>query len=460
MNALSILQTKRNDLRPHTSEELQWWITAYTAGEIPEYQMSAWLMAVCWRGMTSEETAALCRCMVDSGARLSWSTMITPHLVDKHSTGGVGDKISLILAPLVAALGVSVPMMAGRGLGHTGGTIDKLESIPGYRVTLPISEFQQIVAEVGCSIVAASSEMCLTDRKLYALRDVTVTVSSIPLQTSSIMCKKIAENPNSLILDVKYGSASFQPDLESAEELAKSMITTGEANGLVPTTCLLTHMDNVIGTSIGNWLEIEESVQLLKTGTGSFDLLALVVVQAAQMLKQSGKYPNSTLNELINLSLKTLESGKAYAKFQEMVQHHGGNLKDLESCPHPPPDYIASINAPESGYLQEFDGMLIGNLCVQLGAGRQVADQPVDPMAGIRFDKRPGDFCRQGDQIAVIQTNLGMNVHTAVRDQLAQAISYSHDPVHIPFPISHFVTSEAGRVDFEIPDCLASKRFD
>lgn len=460
MNALSILQSKRNNGRPHTPEELKWWITAYTAGEIPEYQMAAWLMAVCWRGMTPAETATLCQCMVESGARLSWNRSVAPFLVDKHSTGGVGDKISLILAPLVASLGVSVPMMAGRGLGHTGGTIDKLESIPGYRVTLPISEFQQVVLGVGCSIVAASSEMCLTDRKLYALRDVTATVSSIPLQTSSIMCKKIAENPHSLILDVKYGSASFQSDQESAEELAKSMIATGEANGLVPTTCLLTHMDSVIGTTVGNWLEIEESIQLLKTGSGCFDLVSLVVVQAAQMLKQSGKYPNSTLNELIKLSLETLESGNAYSKFQEMVQSHGGDLSALESCAHPSPKCIVSVTTPESGYMRELDGVFVGNLCVQLGAGRQVADQSVDPMAGIRFLKRPGDFCKQGDQIATIQTNRGMEIAEDVRHQLANIISYSQEPVHIPFPISHIVSSQEGKIAFEIPEFLAAKRCD
>eukprot|EP00980_Cylindrotheca_fusiformis_P002836 scaffold672_cov126-Cylindrotheca_fusiformis.AAC.37 len=456
MNAVSIIQTKRNDARPHSAAELEWWIAAYTSGDIPEYQMAAWLMAVCWRGMSSEETATLCRCMVESGARLSWNS--TPYLVDKHSTGGVGDKISLVLAPLVATLGVSVPMMAGRGLGHTGGTIDKLESIPGYRVTLHIPEFQQFVTEVGCSIVAASSEMCLTDRKLYALRDVTATVSSIPLQTSSIMCKKIAENPHSLVLDVKYGSASFQSDQESAEQLAKSMIATGEANGLLPTTCLLTHMDSMIGMSVGNWLEVEECVELLKTGKGSLDLVSLTTVQAAQMLLQSGKYPDSTMNSLIQLSLETLESGKAYAKFREMVRAHGGDINALESCPHPTPTYIASITAPTAGYLCELDGMLIGNLCVQLGAGRQVSDQSVDPMAGIRFSKRPGDFCNQGDPMAKIQTNLGMDVLVAVQDQLIQAMSFSQDPVKIPFPVSHVVSSNEGKVRFEIPECLAAKQ--
>ena len=195
MDALSILQIKRRDERPHSAEELQWLIREYTAGNIPDYQMSAWLMAVCWKGMTTEETAVLTKCMVDSGTKVEWQLPSernpSRYYVDKHSTGGVGDKISLILAPLVASLGGYVPMMAGRGLGHTGGTIDKLESIPGYNTNLHIEKFQNIVHEVGCSIVSANKEMCLADRKLYALRDVTATVSAIPLQTSSIMCKKI-----------------------------------------------------------------------------------------------------------------------------------------------------------------------------------------------------------------------------------------------------------------------------
>jgi pyrimidine-nucleoside phosphorylase len=455
MDALSILQTKRRNLRPHTSEEIQWWIREYANDRIPEYQMAAWLMAVCWRGMIPEETATLCRCMVESGTTVQWGLRQTPYLVDKHSTGGVGDKVSLVLAPLVATLGVKVPMMAGRGLGHTGGTIDKLESIPGYRTTISIPEFQNIVSHVGCSIVAASSELCLADRKLYGLRDVTATVSSIPLQTSSIMCKKIAENPNSLILDVKYGIASFQSDRQSAEALAQSMIATGEANGLVPTTCLLTHMDSAIGTSIGNWLEIEECIQLLQSGKGSPDLVALVVVQAAQMLMQSGKYADKSLNDLLKLSLETLKSGKAYGKFQEMVHHHGGTLPKDNSCPHPHPKFERVVQATQSGYLKQFNGMTLGNLCVQLGAGRQVAEQSVDPMAGISFYKCPGDFVQPGDKIAIFQSNRSETIlQNVCKIFINEIVDYSQEVVAIPFPISHLITSRDGTVDFVAPEFL------
>jgi pyrimidine-nucleoside phosphorylase len=460
MDALSILQTKRGGTRPHTRQELEWWISQYSLGTIPDYQMAAWLMAVCWRGMTANETAILTKCMVDSGARLDWSNGVDSppsNLVDKHSTGGVGDKISLILAPLVATLGVHVPMMAGRGLGHTGGTIDKLESLPGYQTNLSIPDFQRIVKEVGCSIVSASTELCVADRKLYALRDVTATVSCIPLQTASILCKKIAERPNSLVLDVKYGRASFQATRQDAETLAQSMIATGEANGLTPTTCFLTHMDSVIGTSVGNWLELHESMVLLKTGQGSSDLIALVVVQAAQMLQQSELYQNKSWDDLIQLALDTLSSGKAYSIFERMVQAHGGDVsvcQDLSSCPHPPPKYIQDVRATQTGYISKLDGMVVGTVCVQLGAGRQVADQAVDPMAGLHFWVREGDHIQKGATIGRVQTNRSQDVLDRVCATLqADAIAYSETLVTVPFVISHRVTNQ-GAEDFVVPSCL------
>jgi pyrimidine-nucleoside phosphorylase len=331
MQAVSMIHTKRWNQRPHTEEELGWWIEAYTRGDIPDYQMSAWLMAVCWRGMTAEETACLTKYMVQSGAVLKWDFPT----VDKHSTGGVGDKISLVLAPLVAACGnVKVPMMAGRGLDHTGGTLDKLESIPGYQTQLSVERFREIVESVGCSIVSASKEMVLADRKLYALRDVTGTVSSIPLQTASIVSKKIAEGPDSLVLDVKYGKAAFQQTAEEARELAQRMISTAQANGVCPTEAFLTRMDHPIGYAVGNWLEVKECIDLLKTGQGADDLKQLVVVEAAQMLQQA--FPDRTFEELVDTVLKTLMEGKAYVKFREMVEAHGGDisvLDDPESYP-------------------------------------------------------------------------------------------------------------------------------
>jgi pyrimidine-nucleoside phosphorylase len=327
MQAVSMIHTKRWNQRPHTEEELRWWIEAYTRGDIPDYQMSAWLMAVCWRGMTAKETSFLTKYMVQSGTVLKWDDILT---VDKHSTGGVGDKISLILAPLVVAVrgNVHVPMMAGRGLDHTGGTLDKLESIPGYQTQLSVERFREIVQSVGCSIVSASNDMVLADRKLYALRDVTGTVSSIPLQTASIVSKKIAEGPNSLVLDVKYGRAAFQQTVEDACMLAQSMMSTAEANGVCPTEAFLTRMDHPIGHAVGNWLEVKECNDLLKTGQGANDLIQLVVVEAAQMLQQAS--PDRTFDELVATVYNTLKEGKTYSKFRDMVKAHGGDVSFLD----------------------------------------------------------------------------------------------------------------------------------
>lgn len=462
MDALQILHCKRDGVRPHTDEEIEWWIKSYAEGKIPEYQMSAWLMAVCWRGMTTNETATLTRCMVESGSRVAWPETfgLKNGLVDKHSTGGVGDKISLILAPLVATFGVAVPMMAGRGLGHTGGTIDKLESIPGYKTGLSIEDFQAVVRNVGCSIVSASSEMCLADRKLYALRDVTATVSSIPLQTASIMCKKIAENPNSLVLDVKYGKASFQSNVEEAKLLASSMIATGEANGLNPTTCLLTHMDSVIGKTVGNWIEIEECISVLKGFDGECavpDLVSLVVIEAAQMLHQSEKYSNKSLEELLQLCFHTLKNGKAFPKFQQMVEAHGGDgLVCASPEKHPwKPKHTQSIVASKSAYIQSFDGVIVGTLAVRLGAGRQTTDSIIDPMAGIRLVKKDGEYVKEGEEIAILYSDRGVEVMEQVANAfMSTAVSFCEEKPVIPFVVSHHISSKTGVKEFIPPKFL------
>jgi pyrimidine-nucleoside phosphorylase len=453
-----MIQTKRAGMRPHTVPELEWWIRDYAAGNIPDYQMVAWLMAVCWKGMSPEETAVLTRCMVESGQRLEWTI---PDLVDKHSTGGVGDKISLILAPLVASMGVSVPMMAGRGLGHTGGTIDKLETIPGYNVSLSIEDFQKVVETVGCSIVAASQNLCPADRKLYALRDVTATVSCIPLQTSSILCKKIAEHPTSLVLDVKYGDASFQNSLEQAQELAESMIVTAEANGLTPTTCLLTRMDSLIGHAIGNWNEMLESIEMLKTGNASRDLKTLVVVQAAQMLQQTHRYQHESLEDLCEKALAQLESGKAYPYFKRMVQAHGGDISvcdDPTTSPHHnAAQYTQDVLAAKSGYIASMNGMTLGTVAVHLGAGRHVADEAVDPAAGIYVHKKVGDQVEQGEVVMTISTNRA-HILKSCMSILENAMEYSEDQVELPPIISYIVNSsnKGGLQEFVLPACLST----
>ena len=467
MDPVTMIMTKRQNERPHTDEELEWWIDSYVKNQIPDYQMSSWLMAVCWRGLNEQETATLTRCMVQSGIRVDWEEIVMKNnnnisdnnknkkmiLADKHSSGGVGDKISLILAPLVACLGVHVPMMAGRGLGHTGGTIDKLESIPGYATSLSVQQFQDVVSTVGCSIVGADKALCPADRKLYALRDVTGTVSSIWLQTASIMSKKIAENPHFLVLDTKYGRASFQDNVEDAIVLAHSMVATGEANG-VQTTAFLTRMDRPLGRAVGNWLEIYECLQMMKTGTGPCDLMTLVVVQAAQMIRP--KYPEETWDNLVEKALAMLKSGKTYQKFREMVQAQGGDVRVLDECPPNTAKFTKDIRAPIQGYVADINALIVGQACVKLGAGRTKAEDGVDFSAGIWWHTKAGESVAEGQTVATLYTNLSEALLEEQTTAVQKAIEYSETKVNIPPIISHFVSKGGHMEDFTIPSCLAN----
>ena len=457
-----MIQTKRSGKRPHTDEELQWWIAEYTLGKVPDYQMSAWLMAVCWQGMTPKETAMLTKCMIESGAQVSWddsatatndsSPSTTKLLADKHSTGGVGDKISLVLAPLAACLGIQVPMMAGRGLGHTGGTIDKLESIPGYQTSLSMDAFQkQVRSSLGCSIVSANQELCPADRKLYALRDVTATVSSVPLITASIMSKKIAENPQVLVLDTKYGRAAFRESREEAEVLAHSMIATGEGNG-VKTTAFLTRMDHPIGRTIGNWLEVYECILMMKTGTGDKQLMTLVVIQAAEMIRL--QYPDMSWDELVSKTLKMLQSGQVYKKFRDMVQAQGGDVQVVDECQPNVAKFSCDIVAPQDGYIADMDALAMGLAGVKLGAGRTETDHPVDANAGIQLHRSVGDSCTKGEAIATVYTNQSQTILDQVTNNLEDAISYTDHPVEIPPVVSHRVCKDGAVEVFEIPSIL------
>ena len=461
-SALHMIETKRFNRRPHTTNELEWWIRTYCEGDIPDYQMSAWLMAVCWHGMTKEETATLTRCMVQSGNVVDWKNSSSSR-VDKHSTGGVGDKISLILAPLVVASGggtIHVPMMAGRGLAHTGGTLDKLESIPGFSVGQSTPDFQRLVDTVGCAIVSATPDMAKADQKIYALRDVTGTVSSLPLITASIVSKKIAEAPDSLVLDVKYGKAAFRETLPDATQLAQSMIATAEANGVAPTSAFLTRMDHPIGVAIGNWLEVQECIDILKTGKGASDLIQLVVVQAAQMVLQSknnNKNDTSTtwsFQQCVDLVHETLLSGKAFDKFREMVVAQGGDASVLDNpalYPHEA-EHSTTLHAPVDGYICHVEALVLGQTSVLLGAGRQVANAPVDPVAGLWCHARVGDQVHKGDPVVTLYTNQPPDVLQRAAHNVQEAIEYSSTPPPtIPPVISHRITSANGVEEFTIP---------
>jgi pyrimidine-nucleoside phosphorylase len=453
MDPVSMILTKRSNDRPHTEEELEWWIQQYTNGDIPDYQMSAWLMAVCWRGMDTRETAALTRCMVESGDQLEWGKGDNAALLlaDKHSTGGVGDKVSLILAPLAACLGAHVPMIAGRGLGHTGGTIDKLESIPGYLTCLTMTEFQEVVQAVGAAIVSPSETLCPADRKLYALRDVTATVSCIPLQAASIMSKKIAEHPHNLVLDVKYGRAAFQESAQQAEVLACSMIAAGQANG-VQTCAFLTRMDHPIGSAVGNWLEVYECIHIMKTGKGRSNLVTLAVVQTAQLVQPL--YPDLSWEDLVHKTCETLQSGQVYSKFREMVVAQGGDASYLDQCPPNEATYMHDILAPGVGFLADINALIAGQVCVRLGAGRTNADDLVDPVAGIWFHAEVGDLVVSGSKIATIYTNISSTVLKQAAEMLEKAFQYSDNAMDTPPIISHRVTGDGKMEVFTLPTTL------
>mmetsp|Transcript_7403 Transcript_7403/g.20233 ORF Transcript_7403/g.20233 Transcript_7403/m.20233 type:complete len:562 (+) Transcript_7403:204-1889(+) len=339
MSAVDLILKKREGAEL-TEEEITWFVDGFSRGDIPDYQCSAWLMAVCLKGMSAAETAALTRAMVQSGSLADLSSIAGPK-VDKHSTGGVGDKTSLIIAPIVASLGAVVPMMSGRGLGHTGGTLDKLESIPGFTVGLSEARFKEVLASVGVAIVSTTADMCPADRKMYALRDVTATVRAIPLQTASIMCKKLAENPDSLVLDVKTGVGAFNKVEAESIELAQSMIAAGERDGKA-TTAFVTSMEQPLGCAVGNWLEVAEAIRTLR-GQGPPDLEELSVQLAAQMLVQAhgAKDPAAygSRAAAAERARAQLRNGKALAAFRAMVVAQGGDPASVDSLgasPHGP----------------------------------------------------------------------------------------------------------------------------
>lgn len=451
---LSIIKTKRANVRPHTPEEISWFVSSFASGDdedVADYQMSAWLMAVCLNGMTPGETAALTDAMVRSGSTLDPRTVLGGAIstADKHSTGGVGDKVSLILAPLVASFGVAVPMMAGRGLEHTGGTIDKLNSIPGFDTELEPDRFLAVLKEVGCAIVSPGNDMVPADRKMYALRDVTGTVISLPLQTASIMSKKIAENPDSLVLDVKFGRAAFQKDTAAAIELARSMIETGERCGKT-TTAFVTRMDAPVGYAVGNWIEVAECVDVLRNGTGPDDLVNLCLVEAARMLIQAGAVASGSLSEGIGMARENLRNVKAFEKFRDMVRAQGGDLRCIDRPDeYPPAKFTADVAASSDGYVAGINALEVGLAAVELRAGRKRSEDSVDATAGILLHKKVGDRVAAGERIASLYSEKGELLQEETLRRVESAFEFSSVEVEIPPLITHFVTKE-GADEFEM----------
>jgi pyrimidine-nucleoside phosphorylase len=390
MRAVDVIRKKR-DGRALDAAEIEAFVVGATSGVWPEYQTSALLMAVVLRGMTADETAALTAAMVRSGETLDLSAIPGPK-VDKHSTGGVGDKTSLVLAPLAAACGAVVPMMSGRGLGHTGGTLDKLEAIPGFRVGLSLPEFRAALRRVGCALIGQTAEIAPADKTLYALRDVTATVESIPLITASIMSKKIAEGIEALVMDVKCGRGAFIKERGDARRLAESLVAIGRANG-VRTEALLTAMDAPLGRAAGNALEVIESIETLK-GYGPRDLEELSVALAARMLRLGG------LAEGEARVREALGGGLGLEKFRQIVEQQGGDpyvIDDYSRLPTAPRRHFAK--ADRTGFVTRLDAELVGRATMVLGAGRDRVEESVDPAVGAVVHAKPGEEVRPGQPI-------------------------------------------------------------
>ena len=389
---------RKRDGAALSAEEWSALVAEYTADRIPDYQIAALLMAVFLRGLERQELAALTDAMLASGQRLSFDGWPTPR-IDKHSTGGVGDKVSLVLAPLVAACGVAVPMMSGRGLGHTGGTLDKLEAIPGFRTNLSLAEAKAQVQKLGCALIGQTAEIAPADRKLYALRDVTATVESIPLISASIMSKKLAEGLNGLVLDVKNGSGAFLPEVERGLELAKTMIALGEDRGC-PTVALITAMDRPLGRACGNVLETEEAILALR-GEGPTDLLEVTYALGIEMLLQAGIEKNT---KKARKKLETaIASGLAAEKFEQIIEAQGGNPKTVEDpSVLPQAQAVEVYAAPRTGVVQRVEPRTIGRAIIALGGGRRTVEDTIDPTVGFVITVKPGDKVLEGEPIASV----------------------------------------------------------
>ncbi|MCY4644291.1 MAG: thymidine phosphorylase [Bacteriovoracales bacterium] len=395
MNAYSIIEKKR-DAQTLSDEEVRWFVTELTQGHIKDYQASAFLMAAFINDLSPSETSALTKAMIESGRRLSFDE---PNVVDKHSTGGIGDKTSFITGPIAAACGVKVPMVAGRGLGHTGGTVDKAESIPGFKTALTLENFRSLVEKNNIVLMGQTDDFAPVDKTLYALRDVTATINSIPLITASIMSKKLAEGIRGLVIDLKFGSGAFMKTVPDARRLALSMIELGRSYDL-PIMAFLTNMNWPLGESVGNSLEVIECIETLK-GQGPKDLEEISVELASGMIVLAGLADSRLQGK--QMAQKALESGAALKKFEQLVKSQGGH-PDIVSRPSllSVARETHSIKAQEDGYIESFENDKIGRLLVDLGGGRKTKEEQIDPSVGFKFAKKPGDFVKAQETILTV----------------------------------------------------------
>jgi pyrimidine-nucleoside phosphorylase len=427
MNIVELIRKKR-DGAALTEEEFRFLISGYVEGVVPDYQMSAFLMACYFRGLSNLETLTLTRLMMHSGAVIDLSD-IPGVKVDKHSTGGVGDKVSLILAPIVASCGVPVPMISGRGLGHTGGTLDKLESIPGFRTNLSLAEYRSVIKDIGVVMIGQTNEITPADKKMYALRDVTATVESIPLIASSIMSKKLAEGIDALVLDVKTGRGAFMPTYEKSVELAQTLVSIG-THFQKQTIAFITDMNEPLGSTIGNWLEVVESVECLRGTRGtddlSSDLMELTHTLAGAMLMLGKKA--ETIAEGIALSKQSISSGRAYEKFLQLVSRQGGDRFAIENLEqYPLPNHSLEVKTLREGYIASIDALELGLTAIMLGAGREKLDDSIDHKAGIILKKKSGDRVEIGDTLAVLMTDRS-DVLESARKRILNSYTISPRP--------------------------------
>ena len=418
---------RKRDGHALAREEIVAFVCGATDGSWADYQLSAMLMAIFTRGMNTAETVALTDAMMHSGVVVDLSSVRLPK-VDKHSTGGVGDKVSLHLAPMIAACGVAVPMISGRGLGHTGGTLDKLESIPGFRVGLSMEEYSAQVDKIGCALIGQSKELAPADKKLYALRDVTATVECLPLICASIMCKKLAEGIDALVLDVKFGAGAFMKDKAAARELAQAMVAIGNGMGK-PTRALLTAMDQPLGRTVGNALEVAESIACLR-GEGPADLMEVTYALGEQMLLLAGVV--KTASEARAWLEKSISSGSALAKFRQIVIAQGGDGRVVDDPSHLPQARLRTeVKSATGGYVQAVGAMEIALAALKLGSGRVKAEDAVDHAVGFSALVKIGERVPPGGVIAVVHASSEAAL-AAARESVMRAIRFSVEPVQIP----------------------------
>lgn len=428
---------KKRDKQELSTDEIKYIISAYTRDEIPDYQVSSLLMAIFLNGLSDRESADLTYAMLHSGIVVDLSD-VPGVKVDKHSTGGVGDKLSLILAPIVAACGVPVPMISGRGLGHSGGTLDKLESITGFNVNLNLTQYAEVLKKHNLVLIGQTEDIAPADKRMYALRDVTATVECIPLIAGSIMSKKLAEGIDALVLDVKCGSGAFMKTPENALKLAEKLVSIGESFGK-RTIGYVTNMDQPLGTTVGNWLEVRESAEALQ-GHGEADMMEVTLMLSGTMIYLGGKA--TSVEEGIAMSKASIKDGSAFQKLIDIVDEQGGNSDYLRNpATYPQSGHIYDVQSLSDGYITSMDSYEIGMTAVELGAGRIRKEDTIDPTAGIEFLRKVGDSVEKGETIARIHTN-NKNIISASVERLLAAITIQADKPRPLAMITHRVDAD------------------